>query len=69
MIVLNYNISSVAQSCLTPTPWTAAHQVFLSVANSPSLLKLMSIESVMPLNYTSEKVYKSYVCMSLIFKN
>ena len=32
------------------TPWTAARQVFLSVANSQSLLKLMSIESVMPFN-------------------
>ena len=33
------------------TPWTAARQVFLSVANSQSLLKLMSIESVMPSNH------------------
>ena len=30
------------------TPWTAAHQASLSIPNSPSLLKLMSIESVMP---------------------
>ena len=30
------------------TPWTAAHQAFLSITNSRSLLKLMSIESVMP---------------------
>ena len=30
------------------TPWTAAHQASLSIANSQSLLKLMSIESVMP---------------------
>ena len=30
------------------TPWTAAHQASLSVTNSQSLLKLMSIESVMP---------------------
>ena len=30
------------------TPWTAAHQVSLSITNSQSLLKLMSIESVMP---------------------
>ena len=32
------------------TQWTAAGQAFLSIANSPSLLKLMSIESVMPSN-------------------
>ena len=30
------------------TPWTAAHQVFLSITKSWSLLKLMSIKSVMP---------------------
>ena len=33
------------------TPWTAAHQATLSVTNSRSLLKLMSIESVMPSNH------------------
>ena len=30
------------------TPWTAARQTSLSITNSRSLLKLMSIESVMP---------------------
>ena len=33
------------------TPWTVAHQAFLSITNSRSLLKLMSIESVMPSNH------------------
>ena len=33
------------------TPWTAAHQAFLSITNSQSLLKLMSIESLMPFNH------------------
>ena len=33
------------------TPWTAAHQTSLSFTNSRSLLKLMSIESVMPSNH------------------
>ena len=32
------------------TPWTAAHQASLSITNSRSLLKLISIESVMPSN-------------------
>ena len=32
------------------TPWTAACQDSLSITNSGSLLKLMSIESVMPSN-------------------
>ena len=33
------------------TPWTAAYQASLSITNSQSLLKLMSIESVMPSNH------------------
>ena len=33
------------------TPWTAARQASLSITSSQSLLKLMSIESVMPLNH------------------
>ena len=32
------------------TPWTTAHQASLSFTNSQSLLKLMSIKSVMPSN-------------------
>ena len=33
------------------TPWTAAHQASLSIASSQSLLRFMSIESVMPSNH------------------
>ena len=33
------------------TPWTAAHQASLSITNSQSLLKLISIESVMSSNH------------------
>ena len=33
------------------TPWTAAWQTSLSITNAWSLLKLMSIESVMPSNH------------------
>ena len=36
---------------LFATPGTATHQASLSITNSPSLLKLMSIESVMPSNH------------------
>ena len=36
---------------LFATPWIAARQASLSITNSRSLLKLMSIESVMPSNY------------------
>ena len=48
-IRLENNNSSVTQSCPTfVTPWTAALQASLSITNSWNLLKLMSIESVMP---------------------
>ena len=41
---------------MSVTPWTAAHQASLSITNSRSLLKLMSIELVMPSNlYTTTK--------------
>ena len=33
------------------TPWTAAREASLSITNSQSILKLMSIESVMPSNH------------------
>ena len=36
---------------LFATPWTAGCQASLSITNSRSLLKLMSIESVMPSNH------------------
>ena len=41
---------SVESDSLWP-PWTAAHQTCLSITNSQSLLKIMSIELVMPSNY------------------
>ena len=41
------HFSSVALSCLSlVTPWTVASQASLSITNSQSLLKLMTIESV-----------------------
>ena len=44
--------NSVAQSCPTlVTPWTVAQQASPSITDSQSLLKLMSIESVMPSNH------------------
>ena len=51
MYIYYNKFSSVAQLYrLFSTPWTAAHQASLSTTNSWSLLKLMSIESVMPSN-------------------
>ena len=51
-LFLNYQFSQ-SLSCvrLFVTPWIAACQAFLSITNSWSLLKLMSIESVMPSNH------------------
>ena len=40
--------SSVQSRPTLVTPWTAARQATLSITNSRSLLKLMSVESVMP---------------------
>ena len=44
-------LSSVTQLCLTVTPWTAACQASLFITKCWGLLKLMSIESVMPPNH------------------
>ena len=43
--------SSVSCVWFFATPWTAARQASQSITNSRSLLKLMSIESVMPSNH------------------
>ena len=45
------SVQSLSQVQLFATPWTAACQTSLSITNSQSLLKLMSIESVMPSNH------------------
>ena len=44
------SVQSLSHVQLCATPWTAAHQASLSITNSRSLLKLMSIELVMPSN-------------------
>ena len=43
-------VQSLSHVWLFVTPWTAASQASLSITNSQGLLKLMSIESVMPSN-------------------
>ena len=45
------SVQSLSRVRLFVTPWTAAHQASLSITSSQSLLKLMSIESVMPSNH------------------
>ena len=45
------SVQSLSRVQLFATPWTVAHQASLSITNSWSLLKLMSIKLVMPSNY------------------
>ena len=45
------SVQSLSRVWLFVTPWTAACQATLSITNSQSLLKHMSIESVMPSNH------------------
>ena len=45
------SVQSLSHVQLFVTPWTAARHTSLSITNSQSLLKLMSVESVMPFNH------------------
>ena len=52
IIIYHHNsVQSLSHVWLFATPWTAAHQASLFIINSWSLLKLVSIESVMPSNH------------------
>ena len=51
MLVSFSSVQSLSCVQLFVTPWTAVHQASLSFTNSHSLLKLMSIELVMPSNH------------------
>ena len=53
------SVQSLSRVRLFVTPWTTACQASLSITNSWSLLKLMSIESVMPSNHL-------IICRSLL---
>jgi len=45
------SVQSLSRIWLFATPWTTARQASLSITNAQSLLKLISIESVMPSNH------------------
>ena len=47
----SFPFSSLSCVQLFVTPWTTSHQACLSITTSQNLLKLMSIESVMPSNH------------------
>ena len=51
-LLIQFNsVQSLSRLQLFAIPWTTAHQASLSITNSRSLLKPMSIESVMPSNH------------------
>ena len=50
------SVQSFSHVRLFATPWTAACQASLSITNSQSLLKLMSIESMVPSNHLSSVI-------------
>ena len=59
------SVQLLSRVWLFATPWTAARQASLSITNSRSLLKLMSIESVMPSNYLT--LCRRLLLLPLIF--
>ena len=59
MLLTFSSVQSLSCIQLFATPWTAACQASLSITNSWSLLKLMSIESMMPSNHL-------ILCLSLL---
>ena len=50
-LISSVQFSSVTCIRIFSTPWTASHQASLSITNSQSLVKLRSIELVMPSNH------------------
>ena len=50
-LILSGSVQSLSHIWLFDTPWTAAYQASLSITNSWTLLKLMSIKLVMPSNH------------------
>ena len=50
-MTVSQSVQLLSRVPLFATLWTAAHQASLSITNSRSILKLMSIESVMPSNH------------------
>ena len=66
-------VQSLSHDRLFATPWTAARQASLSITNSQSLLKLMSIELVMPSNqlmciYSYFRFFSIMVYYKIYFK-
>ena len=67
------SVQSLSHVRLFATPWTAVCLAFLPITNSQSLLKIMSIESVMPSNHLilcHPLLFPPSICPSIrIFSN
>ena len=61
ILLLGTSVQSLSCIRFFATPWTAARQASLSITNSQSLLKVMSIDSVMPSNHL-------ILCRSLLLR-
>ena len=61
------SVHSLSRVRLFVTPWIAEHQASWSITNSQSLLKFMSIESVMPSNNLI--LYHPFLLWPLIFSS
>ena len=59
--VVQFKVQLLSRVRLSVIPWTAARQASLSISNSQSLLKLRSIEPVMPSNHLN-------LCHPLLFQ-
>ena len=59
------SVQPLSRVWLFPTPWTAACLASLSITNSRTLLKLRSIESVMPSNHLI--LYRPFLLLPSIF--
>ena len=58
------SVQSLSDVQLFVTPWTTASQASLSITNSWSLFKLMSVESVMPsFSYLGPCESGNYICI------
>ena len=57
------SVQSLSRVWLVASPWTAARRASLSITNSQSLLKVMSVESVMPSNHLI--LYRPLLLLSL----
>ena len=76
-IAINHqSVQSLSHVRLFVTPWTAARQASLSITNSRSLLKGMSIVLVMPSNHLNELIsvysvrviqFDSFACSCPVF--